>query len=226
MKIIRKLTFSTFLVLFPLFSIAQFIVTKKNNGEKQSSYCFANAGLSVPVGFINDSKLSNISASIGPILSIGYHYFYTKRWGMGIIASGSLYKSKTTTPNSTPTPINPYTYYPTGNWQRGIIYISGSYTPVLKKRWSLDIVQGIGVLYIKKPEYTYTYYWGQEKKQDAVTGWNTSYNIGLKSRIIITEKTGLLIGLNYCYALGTISKQEAGFNSLDCELGLLINLKK
>ncbi len=207
-------------LLVSLMSNAQLITTKKNGGEKQASYVFASAGVSIPVGLINDPKFSPISASVGPLISLGSHYFFNKRWGMGLIVSGSVYQSKAL--NSY---YNNVSYSPNGNWTRGQLYISASYTLLLKKRWALDVVQGIGVFYMKKPSfvsYSYlTYSTTPEKK-----GWNTGYNIGLKGRVLLKDNIGLFASLNYFYALDMSTNGAVGFNSVDCELGIVMNLKK
>lgn len=217
-----KITF-IFLILFfhTSFVKAQTIVEKKNGGQKQASYLFANAGISVPVGFIKNKVLS---ASTGPVITVGYHYFFDKRWGMGIIANGSFYKSK----------LNPHHHYTATtyeNWQRAQLYISASYTPILKNRWAIDIVQGIGLFYMNEPTYNYRYFDPYTNtlfrfNSYGHSDWNTGYNIGLKGRVLLKDNIGLFSSFNYFYALDLRSKGAGGFNSVDCELGIVVNLKK
>jgi hypothetical protein len=213
----------TFFVLSLTITLAngQEIVEKKNGGQKQASYLFASAGVSIPVGFIKDKSLS---ASTGPIISLGYHYFFNKRWGMGIIANGSFYKSK----------LNPYSNYSSTtseNWQRAQMYISASYTPILKNRWAVDIVQGIGLFYMNEPTYNYSYYNTLNSTLYSYNSyghsdWNTGYNIGLRGRVLLKDNVGLFSSFNYFYALDVRTKGAGGFNSVDCELGIVVNLKK
>jgi len=202
-------------------SNAQLVTTKKNGGEKQASYVFAIAGVSIPVGFINDDW-AGISASSGPIITLGYHYFYNKRWGMGMVASGSIHQAK----SSTSTRIYSSTYSSTGNWQKAQAYISASYTPILRKRWCLDIVQGIGLFYMKQPSYVVIDQYNYSYNYPADNDWNTGYNIGAKGRVLLKDNIGLFASLNYFYALGSRSNGAAGFNAIDCELGIVMNLKK
>ena len=209
----------TFFVLSLTITLAngQEIVEKKNGGQKQASYLFASAGVSIPVGFI---KNKSFSASTGPILTLGYHYFFNERWGMGIIANGSANKFKLTR--------DPYSTYTTSdNWWIAQLHVTASYTPVLKKRWAIDIVQGLGVFYLKEPSYSYyiasintTYH------SDGINDWNTGYTIGAKGRVLIQEKISLYASVNYFYTLSVRSNGARGFNSLNCELGVALNLKK
>jgi|GEM_PF-3509889 len=219
-----------FLLLVSYMSNAQLMTTKKNGGEKQASYVFASAGVSIPVGFIHDGW-AGISASVGPIISLGSHYFFNKRWGMGLVASGSIYQGKSLSQTRV-IRVNSQAFnftstnYPNGNWLKGQIYISASYTPILRKRWSLDIVQGIGVFYISKPSYVNIDYDYEISNIPADNDWNTGYNIGLKGRVLLNENISLLASINYFYALDLRTNGAAGFNSVDCELGIVMNLKK
>lgn len=50
---------------------AQEIVEKRNGGEKQASYFFASAGVSIP----QENDLYPVNASAGPQLALGYTIF-------------------------------------------------------------------------------------------------------------------------------------------------------
>ena len=219
----KFLLFSFFLSLMFHLANGQELVTKKNGGQKQSDYFFASAGISVPVGYINDRKLSDISAYAGPVLTLGYHHFFNKRWGMGLVTSGSIYKGKSTTSGSYP---SYYTFDANGNFVKEQLYITASYTLLLKKRWQLDIVQGIGLSYMNKPTYSSSYNGGTTYNRPSESGLNTGYNIGLKSRILLKDNIGLIASVNYFYASGLRSNVYNGFNSVDCELGIFLNINR
>jgi hypothetical protein len=215
-------TFLT-LSLIILRANGQEIVEKKNGGEKQASYLFASAGVSIP----QENGLPNVNASSGPQITLGYNIFFAKRWGMGLVVSGSVYKSEAVNEYSMSSGNNYFSSSPTQNWQKTESYISFSYTPILQKRWVIDIVQGFGFFHIKKPAYDYSYY-GSYYKEPSKTSWNTGYNIGLIGRVILKNNVGLFVKGNFFYNTGIIKNNSAvsAFNSVDCELGIVVNLKK
>lgn len=212
---------NTLIILFALVSFisnAQLITTKKNGGEKQADYIFATAGVSLPVGLINTPKYSGVLASPGPLLTLGCHHFYNKRWGMGLSLSSSIYNGK---PNYKVSD----NYSTNGSWHKGQLYINASYTVILKDRLAIDIVQGIGIYYMKEPSYQYTSL-NREYSIKERKGWNTTYNIGIKSRFLLKENIGVLFSANYSYALDLLSRSIDSFNSVECELGFFVKLKK
>ncbi len=205
------------------FANGQEIVEKKNGGEKQVSYFFASAGVSIP----QENGLYPVNASGGPQIVLGYTTFFAKRWGMGLVLSGTMYKSE---------PVNLYSQYsgsldysstPTQNWKKAEAYIQFSFTPVLRQRWAIDIVQGYGFYYIKRPAFDYTtsgiYY-----SAPARTGWNAGYNIGLIGRVHLKDNIGLFVKGNFFYNTGIIpnTSWSGALNAVDCELGIVVNLKK
>ncbi len=222
----KKLTFSIVVFLLPFLSKAQLITTKKNGGEKQTNYVFASAGVSVPQGHIN----LMVNASSGPIVALGYHSFFNKRWGMGLVVSGSMYKSEAVNEYSKYYGKFVYSTSPKGNWQKAQAYLTFSYTPILRKRWAIDIVQGFGLDYIRQPAYDYYNYYSYYRV-DAKKDWSTGYNIALTGRILLKDNIGLLVSANFFHDLGLPSNVKpynsvGAFDTVDWGLGIVYNLKK
>ncbi len=200
-------------------SHAQLLRGKKNGGEKQLSFLFADAGVSVPVGYITDSKYNfEHSASFGPVLSLGYTGFFSTRWGMGLAASGSMYQGKALSDTY-------YNNYSAGYWQKGQAYIHGSCTPFLKDRWAVDVIQGFGTYFMKQPEVEYTLKDSNIKQvRNEKSGWDLGFTLGARGRALIKDRWGLMLSANYFYAVGL--QNAVGFNSFDAELGLFMKWKK
>lgn len=201
----------------------QEIVEKKNGGERQASYFFASAGVSIP----QENGLYPVNASAGPQIVLGYSTFFSKRWGIGLVLSGTINKSE---------PVNIYSQYsgildfsstPTKNWKKAEAYIQFSYTPFLRRRWAIDIVQGYGFYYIKRPAFDYKSS-GSYYSNSARTGWNTGYNLGLIGRVQLKDNIGLFIKGNFFYNTAIIPNTiwSGALNAVDCELGIVVNLKK
>lgn len=223
----KHFIFIIFLTLASLTSKAQLITTKKNGGEKQASYAFASAGVSVPPGHVGNM----LNASGGPIVALGYHSFFNKRWGMGLVLSGSIYKSESVNEYSIYGSTFSYSTSPKGNWQKAQTYMTFSYTPVLRKRWAIDIIQGFGLLYIKQPAYDYNQYNYFYSHIDAKKDWGVGHNIALTARILLKDNVGLLVSANFFHDLGLPSFVKSNytvgaFNTVDWSLGIIYHLKK
>lgn len=142
--------------------------------------------------------------------------------------SGTINKSE---------PVNLYSQYsgaldfsssPIQNWKKAEAYIQFSYTPILKKHWAIDIVQGYGFYYIKRPAYNYITSGSYYYSKPARTGWNTGYNLGLIGRVLLKDNIGLFVKGNFFYNTAVIPNKiwPGALNSVDCELGIVVNLKK
>lgn len=219
----KRLFFCLLFLLVPFINKAQLITTKKNGGERQASYFFASVGVSMP----QENGLYPVNASAGPQVVLGYTTFFDKRWGMGFVLSGTINKSE---------PANIYSQYsgsldfsinPNQNWKKAEAYIQFSFTPILRKSWTLDVVQGYGFYYIKRPSFEYTSS-GTYYSNSARIGWNTGYNIGLIGRVKIKDNISLFAKGNCFYNTGIIPNTiwSGAVNAVDCELGIVVNLKK
>jgi hypothetical protein len=224
-KTLYKITLALLTAFFTTCLVnAQTIVEKKNGGEKQSNYLFASVGVSLPVGSINDNQASSLSAYAGPVISLGYHHFFHKRWGMGLAASGSIYKSKSVTQH-----YGSFTKTSSSNqsfWKSQVI-INASYTALLKNRWGVDIIQGLGLLYSSKPAYTSNYDNIVISPDNVASknGLDIGYTIGVKGRFLLKENIGFTTSINYFHAVG-LGSNYSSFDSVDCELGIVFNLNK
>lgn len=187
---------------------------------------FASGGISYPQG----STGGSIGESKGPQIVLGYNSFFDKRWGMGLVASGSTYKAEAVNHYSSPSGYNYSSSSPMGNWQKAQAYISFSYTPILKKRWAIDIVQGFGLSFIKQPAYdyyNYAYYSIPSK-----TGWGTAYNLGLSGRVLLKNNIGLFLSANFFHELGipstikSTNNNVGAFDTVDWGLGIVYSFKK
>lgn len=215
----KRYLFTFLLILFFGASEAQWLRAKKNGGEKQLSFVFADVGVSVPVGYITDSRYNfDHGASFGPVLSMGYTGFFSTRWGMGLAASGSMYQAVALSDTY-------YQNYDAGYWQKGQAYVHVSCTPFLKERWAVDVIQGFGTYFMKQPEVEYTLKESNMKqKRSEKSGWDFGVTIGARGRALIKDRWGLMLNVNYFYAAGL--QNEVGFNSFDAALGLFMKWKK
>ncbi|MDF2454130.1 MAG: hypothetical protein K0R51_123 [Cytophagaceae bacterium] len=217
----KEIFFCLLIVLSASSSNAQVLTTKKNGGDKQASNLFASAGVSLPQGYQTHDNISGVRASAGPIVSMGYHYFFSKRWGMGLVGSGGVYKSEEVHRIN----FDRYTSRSNENWQKAQLYISGSFTPLLGKKLAIDIVQGIGVYYMREPAYEYSIYGSAYQGVPAKKDWQNAYNIGLKGRVLMKDNIALLLGANYFYNLNNRKNVRIGFEAGDFQLGVIVNLK-
>ncbi len=146
---------------------------------------------------------------------------------MGLVLSGTINKSESVNSYSQYSGSLDFSSTPNQNWKKAEAYIQFSYTPILKKRWAIDIVQGYGFYYAKRPAFDYTSS-GSYYNYSARTGWNTGYNIGLLGRALLTDHIGLFVKGNFFYNPGIFANNSwsGAMNAVDCELGIVVNLKK
>ncbi|MBC7488370.1 MAG: hypothetical protein H7282_16655 [Cytophagaceae bacterium] len=215
-----------FLFLFVVInSNAQLLTTKKNGGEKQSTYFFASAGISFPQGYVTDDLSSRVKASAGPFLTLGYHYFFHKRWGMGLEASIGLYEGLAVERIVFSNQMVDYTTTPKGNWDREQLHLNFSYTPLIGKRWALDIIQGFSFYTLKRPAYD-DFNLGTYNSNPAYREWELDYLIGVRGRILINDNFALLAGTSYSHNVWNGKKNYGiGFDAGNFELGIIFNLK-
>jgi len=208
-------------LLLPFVNKAQVLTTKKNGGEKQSCYFFVSAGVSLPQGYRTQDGIRDVKALSGPIVSVGYQYFFNKRWGMGLVTSAGVYKSE---PVHT-IDFNRYSSRTNENWQKAQLYVSASYTPIIRKRWAVDLVHSFGLYYMREPAYEYSVYNGPYQSVPARKDWQDALNIGIKMRILLKDNIALQLGANYFYEWNTRKNVPLGFQAGDFQLGVVMSLK-
>jgi hypothetical protein len=221
---LNKFIFLGLTVLLPVFANGQLITTKNNGGDKVASNIYASAGISVPIGdaISRPNQVNHVIASNGLKAMVGYNYYFNKRWGMGVVGTFASYKAKL---------IND-SYYDTyytlsdNHWLNGKILIEGIYSPIVKEKWQVEIIQGIGLMYVQKPAYEeYNANTGVTTHKAKDKNWNTNYNIGLKGKFLLNENVGFQVNVNYSYDFTVRTKGAAFFNTIDTQLGVFYNLK-
>jgi len=221
----KNIFLATLFLFFSLSSQAQLLTTKKNGGEKQSTYFFASAGISLPQGYVTDDVSTRVKASAGPFFTLGYHYFFHKRWGMGLEASVGLYEGVAVERVGYYSQTVDYSTRPKGNWDREQLHVNFSYTPLIGKRWALDIIQGFSLYTLQRPAYD-DFHIVTYNSNPAYREWELDYLIGVRGRLLVNNNVALLAGTSYSHNVWNGNKNYGmGFDVGNFELGIVFNLK-